>query len=109
MYLERVSMGYGSLEDIVGGSRRARSVLVVSAAQATPDSDWIASAFGARVEVLAELYTALEAVEVDPASWSLVLIDCDGFGGLEEVTRAIARVACLGATLPVILSATAVA
>ncbi len=109
MYVERVVMGYGSLEDLVGGARRARSVLMVSAAQATQDSDWTARAFGTRVEIMTELYTALEAVEVDPASWSLVMVDCDGFGGLDEVTRAIARVAGLGATLPVILSAKAVA
>ncbi|MDE3028199.1 MAG: hypothetical protein KGH84_07360 [Paracoccaceae bacterium] len=109
VYVERVVMGYGSLEELVGGARRKRSVLIVSAAPATSGSDWIAGVFGAQVEVITELYTALEAVEVDPVNWSLVMIDCEGFGGLDEVTRAIARVACLGATVPVILSAMEVA
>lgn len=59
--------------------------------------------FGGRVDVETELYAGLSAVIDDPAGWSLFVVDCDAFGGLEAVRRATSMLGAASERLSILL------
>jgi len=58
---------------------------------------------GCRIETCDELYYALDRVMDGPQEFELVVIDCDGVGGLGQGTRAHALLKAAGRSLPVLL------
>lgn len=60
-------------------------------------------ALGAEVEAHAQLYDALAVLADDPRAAQVLVVDCDGFGGVGPVALAIGRVQGLDAGVPVVL------
>ena len=58
---------------------------------------------GGLVEIETEVFSALAAVIDDPMGYGLVVIDCDGFGGVEAGQRAAMTLFAANCTVPVIL------
>ncbi|MFT4151131.1 MAG: hypothetical protein QM656_13115 [Paracoccaceae bacterium] len=64
------------------------------------------SGAGGRVEAEGEMFAALSAVIDDPAGYGLVVIECDGFGGLEAGHRAHKLLRQAGLQIAVVLIGT---
>ena len=59
--------------------------------------------FGCHVEVEEGFDPALYAILDDPLGYDLLVIDCDGFGGIEAGERAIAFLIAAGARMRIML------
>lgn len=73
---------------------------------ADPADDRLATGvarFGVRLTHEGELYAALSAIADDPAEWGLLVVDCDRFGGLAAVQRALALLGEDAQRVPTIL------
>jgi hypothetical protein len=77
-------------------------VLLVSASDATGVGARLAG-LGAAVEHEADLYAGLQAAMEDPGYFGLLVVDCDGFGGVAEGQKAFRMLGDLRHRLPVIL------
>lgn len=60
-------------------------------------------ALGAEVEVHDQLYDAVAALADDPRAAHVLIVDCDGFGGVEGALRIIRRAQDTEPGVPVIL------
>lgn len=60
-------------------------------------------ALGAEVEAHAQLYDALAVLADDPRAAQVLVVDCDGFGGVGPVAQVIGRVQGADAGVPVVL------
>ncbi len=58
---------------------------------------------GCRLEILDELYSAIDHVMDDPFSYELIVIDCDSIGGLEMGQRAHNLLQTTRRSIPMIL------
>lgn len=58
---------------------------------------------GGVVEVEDELFAALEKLIDDPRGYGLCVLECDAFGGVERVERALALMGGAAGSVPVIL------
>ena len=79
----------------------ARTLLV--SVEADPASARRLAGLGARIECCGDLYTALSVVMEDPGLADLLVVDCDGLGGLAEVRRIVRLMGEVAERAPVIL------
>jgi hypothetical protein len=59
--------------------------------------------FGGRVDTETEMYAALSALIDDPAGWSVFVMECDSYGGLEAARRATSMLGTVAERLAIIL------
>ena len=76
--------------------------MLVSAASGEGSQRRLAG-LGIRVETVGDLYTALSVVMEDPSHADLLVVDCDGIGGLAEVRRIVKLMGEVTLRVPVIL------
>ena len=58
---------------------------------------------GTQVECIGDIYTALSAVMDDPGHADMLVVDCDGIGGLTEARRIVKLMGEVALRVPVIL------
>lgn len=76
--------------------------LLVSAAPEAGSQRRLAG-LGLQVETVGDLYSALSAVTDDPSHADLLVVDCDGVGGLAEARRIVKLMGEVMRLVPVIL------
>ena len=76
--------------------------LLVSAAFDTVIGRRLAE-LGTQVECVGDIYTALSAVIEDPSHADMLVVDCDGIGGLTEARRIVKLMGEVMLRVPVIL------
>jgi hypothetical protein len=67
------------------------------------------SAQGARVVTETDLFEAMETLHCDATGFAVVVIDCDGFGGLETVRRLLPMLGRVRERTAVVLASSQVA
>ena len=68
--------------------RAVRALLVTAGGEAGAMGRQLAS-LGARVDVMQDVFEAISDVIDDPSFYALIIVDCDGVGGLEASQRAM--------------------
>ena len=79
----------------------ARAMLV----SAVPDSVSVRrlAGLGLQVQMVEDVYTAMSEVIEDPSHCDLLVVDCDGLGGLAEMRRVVKLMGNTMLRVPVIL------
>jgi hypothetical protein len=86
-----------------GGTSSGVRVMLLTDHPTGPSARRLAG-FGSHVEVEDSFETALYTILDDPLGYDLLVIDCDGFGGIAAGERAIAFLIAAGARMRVILT-----
>jgi hypothetical protein len=99
MRIQTVIRTEGKVEEASASGVR---VLVLTDAPKGPTVRRLAG-FGTQVEIEEAYEVALYAILDDPLGYDLLVIDCDGYGGIEAGERAIAFLIAAGAKMRIML------
>lgn len=81
-----------------------RAILVSAAPEA--GSEKRLAGLGIQVDCVGDIYTALSIVTDDPSHADMLVVDCDGIGGLEDLRRTVKLMGEVMLRVPVILIST---
>ena len=79
----------------------ARAILVSAVAESV--SERRLAELGMQVETVGDIYSALSALMEDPSHVDMLVVDCDGIGGLTEARRIVKLMGEVMRSVPVIL------